>query len=106
MVDRKDHSAERGRAPMKAIDRLLNRLAQVRQIGNDRWIARCPAHDDRKPSFSLKQTKDRVLLKCWAGCATHAVVAAVGLTLADLYDDRSGKPDPSTIRSGLAAQGL
>jgi len=23
------------------------------------WIARCPAHDDRKPSLSIGETKDR-----------------------------------------------
>lgn len=29
---------------------LLPRLERVRELGPDRWLARCPAHDDRTPS--------------------------------------------------------
>jgi putative DNA primase/helicase len=34
------------------------------------WVARCPAHDDRTPSLSIRETHEgRVLLKCFAGCS-------------------------------------
>ncbi len=75
------------------IDTLLPRLDAVRQTAPDRWIARCPAHDDRHPSLSVKQTADGTwLLKCWAGCGTAEVVAAVGLSLADLFPPREDIP--------------
>jgi putative DNA primase/helicase len=42
------------------------------------WIARCPAHDDRTPSLSLRDGRDgRVLVKCHAGCEQLAVLQAL-----------------------------
>lgn len=69
-----------------SIDRLLGRLECVRQTQRSRWIARCPAHDDRNPSLSIRELDDgRVLLHDFAGCATVDVLAAVGFALHDLY---------------------
>lgn len=68
------------------VDTLLARLDRVRQTGADRWIARCPAHDDRSPSLSVRALPDgRVLLHDFAGCDVGDVLAALGLSLADLY---------------------
>lgn len=66
---------------------LLSRLDKVRRSGPDKWIARCPSHDDRSPSLSVKDTDGRVLVHCHAGCSAEAVVAAVGLELQDLFDE-------------------
>ena len=41
------------------------------------WMARCPAHDDRTPSLSIRQGDDRVLIHCFAGCSQQAVIAAL-----------------------------
>jgi putative DNA primase/helicase len=49
------------------------------------WKACCPAHDDHSPSLSIASTEDKVLLKCHTGCPPDAIVAALGLTMADLY---------------------
>lgn len=79
-------STPRGTDP---IDRLMARLARVQQRGADRWSARCPSHDDRGPSLSIRGLSDgRVLVHCFAGCPPADVLAAVGLTLADLFPDR------------------
>lgn len=67
-------------------DTLLQRLDKVRQTGTDQWTACCPAHDDRGPSLSIKEVDDRLLVHCFAGCSASDVVAAVGLTLGDLFD--------------------
>ncbi len=71
-------------------DDLLARLEGVRQQGRGRrWLARCPAHADKTPSLSLRELDDaRLLVHCFAGCDVEAVVAAVGLTLADLMPPR------------------
>ena len=69
-----------------AADRLLPRLDRCRQTGPESWTARCPAHEDRSPSLSIKQADDRILIHCHAGCSASDITAAVGLSLADLFD--------------------
>ena len=74
------------------IDAVLHRLEKVKRTAPDRWIALCPAHDDRRPSLSIREADDhRVLLKCWSGCGAAEIVSALGLSLADLFtgDQRS-----------------
>lgn len=72
-----------------AASNLLTRLDKVRPTGPGRWLARCPAHQDRSPSLSVRETDDgAVLLHCFAGCPPADVLAAVGLEFADLYPDR------------------
>lgn len=76
------------------VSQVLERLEQVRQTANG-WQARCPAHDDRKPSLCVSRGQDgRVLLTCQAGCAVEAVVQALGLRLSDLFPPhpRPGSP--------------
>lgn len=69
-------------------DVLLPRLAGVRQTAPDRWIARCPAHDDRGPSLSVRELPDgKLLLHDFAGCSAADVLAAVGLELHQLFPD-------------------
>ena len=42
-----------------------------------KWTACCPAHDDKKPSLSLRDEGDRVLWKCHTGCTQDAVRQAL-----------------------------
>lgn len=73
------------------INLLLDRLTGIRQTGPDRWLAHCPAHDDRSPSLNLREIEDgTVLVKCWAGCGADAIVKSVGLSLRDLFP--GGRP--------------
>lgn len=70
-------------------DRLLPLLGAVKTTGPGRWIARCPAHPDKDPSLSIRETGDgTLLLKCWAGCGAADVVTALGLALHDLFPSR------------------
>lgn len=39
--------------------------------------ARCPAHDDRDPSLTIRDGDDSVLLTCHAGCDRVAIIAAL-----------------------------
>ena len=43
----------------------------------DGWIARCPAHEDRSPSMSLREVSGKVLVHCHAGCEQRDVVNAL-----------------------------
>ncbi|TCO83081.1 hypothetical protein EV699_103130 [Plasticicumulans lactativorans] len=74
---------------MTPAERLLARLERVKAAGAGRWMARCPAHDDRNPSLAIREDeRGRVLVHCHAGCATVDVLAAVGLTLAELFPEQ------------------
>ena len=65
---------------------LLKRLSGIRKAGEG-WTARCPAHPDQHNSLSLDHREGNWLLKCHAGCTAQSISAAIGLTLADLFDD-------------------
>ncbi|MBX3404148.1 MAG: DUF3987 domain-containing protein [Phycisphaeraceae bacterium] len=61
------------------------------------WCCKCPAHDDRDPSLSIRAGDDgRALVNCHAGCTVDAVCGAIGLRASDLFE-----PDPSR-RNGHA----
>jgi len=85
-------------------------LAALRGLGltprrsGSGWSCRCPAHEDRNPSLSIGIGGDqRALLTCHAGCATEAVVAALGLKMRDLMPDterrRGERPKASKARA-------
>lgn len=67
---------------------LLNELHKVRQNGTGKWIACCPAHDDKTPSLSVKEDSDgTILLYCFAGCSAEEIIGSVGLQMGDLFPD-------------------
>lgn len=71
----------------RPVARLLGQLDTINESGNG-WTARCPAHDDTRPSLSIAQAADgSCLVHCFAGCTVEEVVAAVGLGLTDLFAD-------------------
>ena len=90
------------------IDALLNGLDGIRETGHGKYVARCPAHDDRSPSLAIKHCDDgRVLLHCFAGCTAADVLLAVGLTFSDVMPERIGsnnsyKPQRFDARQVLA----
>ena len=68
------------------IDILLSRLERVEDKGHSRFVALCPAHEDKNPSLALCELSDgRILLHCFAGCEPITVLNAVGLNLSDLF---------------------
>jgi hypothetical protein len=64
-------------AEAEAVVKLFN----ARPAGPRRWLALCPAHDDRIPSPSICDGRDcqRIMLKCWAGCSIESVLKSAGL---------------------------
>ena len=73
-------------------DKLLARLDGVKGTGKDRWIAKCPSHEDRTPSLAVREVEDRLLLHCFAGCSVGEIVLAAGLALNDLFPPRPDDP--------------
>ncbi|MDA1054622.1 MAG: AAA family ATPase [Planctomycetota bacterium] len=75
---------------------LLGRLDGVKPSGKG-WVARCPSHEDSTPSLTIALgDKGGIVLQCKAGtCKTADVLAAVGMTFADVGPTRqtcNGKP--------------
>src|SRR5262245_37723375 len=72
------------------IDEILSRLEGVKRAGNQ-WQAKCPAHEDRRASLSLKRGDDgRVLVHCFAGCSTKDICGALGISDVDLFASGNG----------------
>jgi hypothetical protein len=68
---------------------LLSRLERVRSARGRGFVAKCPAHVDQVPSLSISEGRDgRVLVYCFAGCDTAAVLSAIGLSFPDLFRER------------------
>jgi DNA primase len=82
------------------LDDFLARLDGVKRTGDDKYIARCPAHDDRSPSLSIKEVDDRILIHCHAGCDALSIVEAVGLELSDLFDDHEHDHRTAPLKRG------
>ncbi len=75
---------------MRPVERILSGLDKVRTRGDSSWMACCPAHTDKNPSLSIKETQDGdVLLHCFAGCGVDDVLAALGLEMSDLFSKQA-----------------
>jgi len=73
---------------MAEIELLLANLESVRPRGQNQWSARCPAHDDRSPSLSVRDMTDgRILIHCFAACTPLDVLAAIGMTMEQLMPE-------------------
>ena len=79
---------------------IIARALGGRKVGQG-WTARCPAHDDRSPSLSIREADDgKILLHCWSGCDPEAILTAIGLTWRDLYPDRWREAEARTLAHG------
>jgi hypothetical protein len=86
---------------------LLDRLDRVKQTGPGRWLARCPAHPDRRPSLSVRELGDgRVLVHDFGGCEVGNVLAALGLNIADLFPERLPQHNYRASHSKIPARDL
>jgi hypothetical protein len=71
------------------VDALRANGSHLIERGGDKAQATCPAHDDHTPSLSIFPRADGkgTQLKCHTGCELPTLLAAIGLTFRDLYDD-------------------
>ena len=66
--------------------------------GRGPWRTRCPVHaGESNNSLSIAERDGRVLIHCFSGCETGAVLDAVGLRWPDLFDG-----DSTAVRRGGA----
>lgn len=66
-------------APEEVVARLEAGGFEPKSAGTGKWLARCPAHDDRSPSLSVSAAPGgKVLAHCFAGCGYRQVMDALG----------------------------
>jgi putative DNA primase/helicase len=72
---------------------VFGQLEKVRSVKPGlEWEARCPAHEDKRPSLTLKlNAEGNLLVHCHRnngeGCPAVEIMTAVGCTLEDLFKD-------------------
>jgi hypothetical protein len=79
-----------GVAYERVLDALRQHNRKVHQTRPGQASAQCPAHDDHSPSLSITSVEGQTLIYCHAGCDSSNVIAAVGLSMRDLYDNPRG----------------
>ena len=99
---------------MANAETILAGLRKVKKTGSNRWLACCPAHEDKSPSLSIMQNESgKIFVHCFAGCDGKAIMGAIGMTLSDLYPDRIDPPtgtgkkppyNPFDVLKALAGQ--
>ena len=69
-------------APNRPSSRLEQEALDLVERLGGRWsghsgLCRCPAHDDRRPSLSVRAGRSRLLLHCFAGCTASEILRAL-----------------------------
>ena len=76
---------------------LVKRLGGVWSVNGA--MCRCPAHEDRTPSLSIRVGAKALLFKCFAGCDTVDVIRAIRrLDMSIVLNDHSSHfPSQTTL---------
>jgi hypothetical protein len=61
-----------------------SKLEQVKPTSNG-IIARCPAHNDVKPSLTASCNSEKILAMCQTGCSFKSIVTAVGMNQSQFF---------------------
>lgn len=74
------------------IEQIISRFQGVKKIGDKSYQCRCNNHKDDKASLTITEEDNKILMHCHAGCDTKDILAAVGLTEKDLFNNVQEKP--------------
>ena len=80
------------------IDSFLDRLEKVKPLHNGKYMARCPAHEDGRPSLMISANQVKISLHCFAGCSIDDICLSVGMQVKDLYFDNQSEFDKDKWR--------
>lgn len=75
-------------AQIATVDTLLQRLEGLQASGAG-WRARCPSCGGKSRKLSITESSGKILLHCFGCNDAEGVLAAVGLTWADLHPPRT-----------------
>lgn len=74
-------------SPSPAMQRIFEALGCSGVKMTEGYLVSCPGHAANLPSLRLKDRDGVLLIKCYAGCPTDHVLAAIGMTTADLFNN-------------------
>lgn len=80
----------------QAVGRIRDALEEhgCRPYGDGRrFRARCPVHESRGLTLSVWQGRTGAVIKCFAACDNSDVLATLGLSWADAFDEPLSRPD-------------
>jgi hypothetical protein len=84
------------------IREVLAHLPDAKKSGNG-WMAKCPAHEDRRASLSISAGDNgAVLIRCHAGCSIEAICDRMGLAVKDLFPPRESHRNNGAARKIVA----
>ncbi|MFF8473859.1 phage/plasmid primase, P4 family [Streptomyces sp. NPDC015414] len=84
------------------VNAILDRFEDVDDQPDGGYIARCPSHDDSRPSLRIWFGEDgRVRITCRAGCKPGDVVEAAGLRWRDMFNATGAARVVSSVRPDL-----
>lgn len=87
VIQQKEESSE---ITDMVINDVLAKLSKVRKK-RDGYTALCPSHDDKSPSFSIREADDKILVKCFGGCSPEQICSSLGIELKDLFTNTDAK---------------
>ena len=73
------------------LDEILNKFEKVKKIGDKSYQCLCKSHPDKKESLTITEENDKILMYCHAGCSLDSILASVGLTEKDLFNNAQQK---------------
>ena len=82
---------------------LLNKLDDLTTEGSS-YLAKCPAHNDGRPSLLITLTdENKLLIHCRAGCTKARVLESLDMRMSDLFDVEADVDDVVMAQSGPPA---
>lgn len=79
-------------AGLDPIGLVLSKLPDATQTHPGKWMATCPAHDDKNPSLSIDDGDDgQALVYCHSGCSQGDVLDALGLRASQLFPSQQSE---------------
>lgn len=99
---------------MNSTERFVEKIREsgrkVTRATNGEYLVQCPAHNDGRPSLTVRHAGQMTLLNCFAGCTHKDIAAALGLTDKDLFDNQEGAvynyyDDGKLVRSVMRTPG-
>lgn len=73
---------------MKSINELSRLFSGVNWKGKNSFQCSCPVHADKKPSLTVTQKNNKIVMHCHANCSTEDILKEVGLSWDDLGEQK------------------
>lgn len=86
--------------------KILPNLTGIKKLGGY-YMARCPVHDDHEASLKIQEGSTQpVVLHCFAGCDSEAILEAIGLRIDDVLQEKEQVPTSGEWAPGGSASAV